>query len=274
MNKIEFSYASKSEHNFAQRLIIKTIESITGKRKLESLYKNYSIQSKSPINFWQDVLKLMDIKVKNKSKYKIDIPVDGPLIVIANHPFGIIDGLILCAILSEKRKDFKIMTHETLRFLPELEEFVLPVDFSEKKDAKILNIETAKKAKNHLINNGSLIIFPSGSVSTAKNLKSDAKDDEWKNFPAKLIHLTKSRILPIYFDGKNGFMFHLFASKMKSQTLKYSSYIHETRKKIGKEIIIYSGRVLEYQEVSHLKDRTELTRYLKATTYNLKNENN
>ena len=116
MNKIEFSYASKSGHNFAQRLIIKTIESITGKRKLESLYKNYSIQSKSPINFWQDVLKLMDIKVRTKSKYKLDIPVDGPLIVIANHPFGIIDGLILCAILSEKRKDFKIMTRNSWVF--------------------------------------------------------------------------------------------------------------------------------------------------------------
>ena len=111
MNKIDFSYASKSEHNFAQRLIIKTIENITGKRKLENLYKKFSIDKTNPIHFWNDFLKIMDIKVKNNSKKKLNIPTNGPLMVIANHPFGIIDGLILCSILSTKRKDFKIIYH-------------------------------------------------------------------------------------------------------------------------------------------------------------------
>ena len=63
-----------------------------------------------------------------------------------------------------------------------------------------------------------------------KSIKSEAKDDEWKLFPAKLIQQTKASVLPIYFDGKNGLLFHLFASKMNNQTLKYSSYIHETKK--------------------------------------------
>ena len=67
MNKINFSYASKSEHNFAQRLIIKTIESLTGKKKLEKLYKNYSINKQNPKTFWTDILKEMDIKIVNKS---------------------------------------------------------------------------------------------------------------------------------------------------------------------------------------------------------------
>ena len=117
---------------------------------------------------------------------------------------------------------------------------------------------------------GKLIIFPSGSVSTAKNLKSEARDDEWKTFPAKLIHQTKTDILPIYFDGKNGMLFHLFASKIKSSTLKYSSYIHETRKKIGKDIIIYSGEIISYESINEIKDRNELINFLKKTTYNLK----
>ena len=117
--------------------------------------------------------------------------------------------------------------------------------------------------------NGLLIIFPSGSVAVAKNLKSAAKDDEWKMFPAKLIQQTKTDILPIYFDGKNGFLFHLFASKIKNQTLKYSSYIHETRKKIGKEIIIYSGNIIKYKDIENIRDRSELTAYLKNTTYSL-----
>tara|TARA_B100002019_G_C21209750_1_gene568735 strand:+ start:474 stop:1304 length:831 start_codon:yes stop_codon:yes gene_type:complete len=271
MNKIDFSYASKSEHNLAQRLIIKTIETITGKKKLEKLYKSYSINTRKPIDFWSDIIKILDIKILNNSSYPLTIPSEGPLIVIANHPFGIIDGLILCSLVSERRSDFKIMTHETLKFLPELEKFILPVDFSNKnRETKKQNIETATKAKHHLNDNGALIIFPSGSVSTAKDLKSNAQDDEWKLFPAKLIHQTKSDVLPIFFDGKNGLLFHLFASKLKNQTLKYSTYIHETKKKIGKEISIYPGKVIKYHEISKYEGRKELTKYLKKITYNLK----
>ena len=115
-----------------------------------------------------------------------------------------------------------------------------------------------------------LIIFPSGSVATARSLKSEATDDEWKKFPAKLIHQTKTDVLPIYFDGKNGLLFHLFASKLNNQTLKYSTYIHETKKKIGQNIIIYSGEIIKYENLLNMKDRNVLTNFLKETTYNLK----
>ncbi len=272
MVKIDFSYASKVEHNIAQRFVIKTIETLTGKKKLENLYKNYSLDYHKPINFWSDILRLMNIKIINKSPYPFDISKKGPLIVIANHPYGIIDGLILCSLVSNKREDFKIMTHETLKFLPQLEKFILPVDFSNNKKETIKqNLNTAKNAISHLKNDGVLIIFPSGSVSTAKSLKSDAKDDEWKTFPAKLIHQTEADVLPIFFDGKNGFLYHLFASKLKSQTLKYSTYIHETKKKIGKSIAIYTGKTIKYKDLEHIKNRSELTRHLKELTYNLRN---
>ena len=272
MTKIDFSYASKSEHNFAQRIIIKTIETLTGKKKLEKLYKNYSLNSKNPKTFWTDILEQMEIKIVNKSRNRLDIPKNGSLLIIANHPFGIIDGLILCSLVSKVRDDFKIMTHETLQFLPQLSQFILPVDFNgQSKKSKMLNIETANNAKKFLINNGVLIIFPSGGVSTARSLKSDAIDDEWKLFPAKLIHQTKTDILPIYFDGKNGLLFHLFASKLKNQTLKYSSYIHETRKMIGKEISMYSGNLIKYVDVQNINDRSVLTEFLKRKTYSLKN---
>ena len=273
MSKIDFSYASKVEHNFAQRLIIKTIERVTGKGKLEKLYKNYAINPRDPYRFWTDILELMEIKVTNKSQNDLNFNGSRSLVVIANHPFGIIDGLILCSIVSKQRQDFKIMTHETLQLLPELEKYILPIDFGKRtREAKKLNIDTSHKARDHLLNNGVIIIFPSGSVSTAKKIKDEATDDVWKLFPAKLIQQTKSDILPIFFDGKNGLLFHLFASKLKNQTLKYSSYIHETKKKIGKEVVIYAGSVIEYKEISHIKDRKELTNFLKEQTYNLKNE--
>ena len=70
MNKINFSYASKSEHNLAQRLLIKTIESATGKRKLENIYKEYAREPRDPVEFWSDIIELMNIKIVNSSKKK------------------------------------------------------------------------------------------------------------------------------------------------------------------------------------------------------------
>ena len=271
MNKISFSYASKVEHNLAQRLIIKTIEQLTGKRKLEKIYKNFSVSKFEPEFFWSGILDAMKIKLNIKKISDDEIPNSGSLLMIANHPFGIIDGLILCSIASKVRSDFKIMTHETLRFLPELEKFILPVDFNDTSKESIKNnLNTAIKAKEHINSGGLLIIFPSGSVSTAKNLKSAAEDDDWKLFPAKIIHQTKTNVLPIYFNGKNGLLFHLFASKLKNQTLKYSTYIHETKKMIGKEIKLCIGNVIKYDDISHIKDREKLTKYLKSITYELK----
>ena len=270
MNKINFSYASKIEHNFAQRLVIKTIENLTGKKKLEKIYEEFSKNNHEPRFFWSGILKFMNIRVIDKLNDRTKVPEEGPLLIIANHPFGIIDGLILCSIASEVRSDFKILTHETLQFLPELDQFILPIEFNDdNKDIIKKNIITAKKARKHLSNGGLLIIFPSGGVSTAQNRRSAFLNDDWKFFTAKIIQQTKTDVLPIYFDGKNGLLFNIFATKLKNQTLKYSSYIHETKKKIGKEIIIYKGRVIRFEEMEYMKDRQILTKFLKMQTYGL-----
>ena len=273
MNKIDISYASKSEHNFAQRLLIKTIEQLTGKRKLQKIYKEFSKEKMEPRFFWTGILKSMKINVINRSKVNTTIPKKGKLIMIANHPFGIIDGIIMCSLASKIRSDFKILTHETLGFAPELNKYILPIDFKENSKITVKNnIETSRNAKKHLLNGGLLIIFPSGSVSVAKNIKSQAEDDEWKQFTAKIIKQTKADVLPVYFDGKNGLLYHLFASKLKNQTLKYSSYIHETKKMIGKDVYINIGNVIKYSELENINDRAKMTEYLKFKTYNLGNE--
>lgn len=272
MNKIDFSYASNIEHNYAQRLIIKTIEKLTGKKKLEKIYKDFSKENYDPRFFWSGILNFMEIKVINKSKKNLIIPSKGSLLIIANHPFGIIDGIILCSIASKVRPDFKIITHETLRFLPELDKYILPIEFNDRDKNTIKNnIKSTAKARTHLLEGGVLIIFPSGGVSTSKNPETAKQNDEWKLFTAKLVHQTRTDILPIFFDGKNGFLFNLFATKLKNQTLKYSSYIYETKKKIGKEIIIYSGDIIKFKNIENIRNRENLTEYLKHKTYSLSN---
>jgi putative hemolysin len=73
-----------------------------------------------------------------------NIPRDGPLIVIANHPYGILDGLMMGHILSQTRGDFRILAHQVFRKAEDLNRIILPISFDETKEALALNIETRK----------------------------------------------------------------------------------------------------------------------------------
>ena len=79
MNKIDISYASKSEHNFAQRILIKTIEQFTGKRKLQKLYSDFKKNNYEPLHFWTGILQTMNIKVLDKSSSGISNDKSSPI---------------------------------------------------------------------------------------------------------------------------------------------------------------------------------------------------
>ena len=69
------------------------------------------------------------------------------------------------------------------------------------------------------------------------------------------------------------FYFTYLHLSLKNQTLKYSTYIHETKKKIGKSITIYTGSTIKYKDLEHIQNRSDLTKYLKKLTYSLRNMN-
>lgn len=266
--KKKFSYSS-NELSKPKQFIINSIEKISGRKKLEKLYQQYNEDDSKPHMFWTDVKNLLKLKVDVKSKIKLNIPKKGPLIIIANHPFGIIDGIIIASLVSEIRSDFKIITHEVLRFTEASKQFILPVDFSSTKQALKNNIKTGRDAVKFLNEGGVVILFPAGGVAVAKKLNTPAIDSEWGHLLGSLVLKTDANVLPIYFDGKNGILFHLFASKLKSQTLKYSSYLHETRRKIGKTINIFCGEVILNKKLKLIDDKKQITLMLRDITMSL-----
>ena len=267
--KNKFSYSSADELSRPKKFIVNSIEKLSGRKKLEKLYSHYDSQNREPHLFWSDVKNLLKLKINIKSKQKIIIPKKGPLIIIANHPFGIIDGIILASLVSEVRSDFKILTHEVLRFTEASSQFILPVDFNTGQKALRNNILTGRKAKKYLDEGGVIILFPAGGVATAKKLKAPAVDAEWGSLLGSLILKTKADVLPIFFDGKNGILFHLFASKLKSQTLKYSSYLHETKRKIGKTIDLYASSIIKNKTLKTIDDKKQITLMLRDFTMSL-----
>ena len=267
-NNIAFTFAT-AEVNRIGQLFIMITELLTGKLKLKKLYDEYLSENRPPQYFWDDAVSKLNFTIKTNFKEGSHIPKYGRLIVIANHAFGVADGVSICSVISKVRQDYKMITHKVLRQADAVKNKILPIDFNETKDALLTNINTRKEAEKVLKNEGVLILFPSGRIATKKNLKKSTKadDGEWKQWVSKLILKTKSPVLPIYFDGQNSQWYHM-ANKL-GLTFRYSLCMYELKRKIGDDINMYFGNLIKYENLAKIGDIKEITKYLRSTTYSL-----
>ena len=267
-NKIAFTFAS-SEVNLLSQQFIKIIELLTGKIKLKKLYDQYLSENNPPDNFWNDAVKKLQFNLKTTYKFGSFIPKKGRLIVVANHAFGVADGVSLCSVISNIRQDYKIITHKVLRQAEAVKEKIIPIDFSPNRQAILANIDARKQAERVLLNDGVIIIFPSGQIATKENLKftTKAHDGEWKHFVSKLIVKTKSSVLPSYFEGQNSQFYHI-ANKM-GQTFRYSLLMYELTRKIGDTINLHFGNVIPFSDFEKAESLIEITKLIRQKTYSL-----
>lgn len=267
-SKIAFTFAS-AEVSFFSQQFIKIIELLTGKLKLKKLYDQYVLEDNPPENFWNDAVKKLKFNLQTNFHEGSFIPEKGRLIVVANHAFGVADGVSLCSIISNIRKDYKIITHKVLRQAEAVKEKIIPIDFSLNREAVLANIEARQEAEKILLNEGVIVIFPSGQIATKKNLKFNTKahDGDWKQFVSKLIIKTKSPVLPSYFEGQNSQLYHI-ANKM-GQTFRYSLLMYELTRKIGDTINLHFGKIIPFSDVEKIGDLIEITKYIRNKTYSL-----
>ena len=267
-NKPAFTF-STSEVNPIGRIIIQLTELGTGKIKLKKLYDQYLKENLPPENFWHDAIDRLDLRVKAHYQSKTNIPENGRLVVIANHAFGVADGVTICSLISKVRQDYKIITHKVLQRADAIKEKIIPFDFSKNRNALINNIASRKESEEHLRNNGVLIIFPSGSVSTKPKLKKGIKavDGDWKQFTSKIIMKTQSPVVPIFFEGQNSELFHV-ADKL-GQVFRYSLMMYELKRRIGKNIDVHIGKRIPFGNIKEIGNLIEITKFLRDSTYSL-----
>ena len=267
-NNIAFTFAT-AEVNRIGQLFIMITELLTGKLKLKKLYDEYLSENRPPQLFWDDAVTKLDLKLITNFKKNSYIPSKGKLIIIANHAFGVADGVSICSVLSKVRQDYKMVTHKVLRQADAVKDKILPIDFNETKEALLTNINTRKEAEKVLLNDGVIVLFPSGRIATKKNLNKNTKadDGEWKQWVSKLILKTKSPVLPIFFDGQNSQWYHM-ANKL-GLTFRYSLCMYELKRKIGDSINMYFGSIISYEDLAEIGDIKEITVHLRSVTYSL-----
>ena len=267
-NSIAFTFASAEVNKVGQNFI-KLTELFTGKLKLKKLYDQYLQENNPPENFWHDAVNKLQLSINTTFHSKNNIPHKGKLIVIANHAFGVADGVTLCSLISKVRQDYKIITHKVLRQADAVKDKIIPIDFSKSKDAVIANIKARKEAEKFLLHEGVIVLFPSGQIATKDNLKKNTKanDGEWKQFVSKLVVKTKSPVLPIYFEGQNSQLFHI-ANKL-GLTFRYSLMMYELKRKIGDTINLHIGEIIPYSHLEEIGDLIQITKLLRQKTYSL-----
>ncbi|MBX2811934.1 MAG: lysophospholipid acyltransferase family protein [Myxococcales bacterium] len=259
-----------------KRVVIRGIEQLSGQSKLRRLYEHARSQTThapdgpKPEAFFSQALKELQVQSRYCPNQMAKIPKHGPLLLIANHPFGVVDGLALCELAIKARSDFKIMIHRALFKDPALQSFMLPVDFSGTREAARQNIAVRNEAIGYLKKGGTIAIFPGGGIATAPRMFGSATDLDWKLLPAKLIHAAKATVVPVFFPGQNSRLFQ-WASQL-SETLRLSLVIREITNKRGRTIDMVIGDPIPYARLNPIKDRRELTNHLRTQVYALSEE--
>jgi len=266
--EISYSWSAKGR---AAKVFIKTIENITGRPRLLRLAQGYEEEVEAGRNFWEVMQERYSINMEFVGGGMENIPRTGPLVVVANHPYGILDGLALGRILSESRGDFRIIAHVVFRKAEDLKKVILPIDFSETKEALAQNLATRKAALSYLADGGAIGIFPGGTVATAAQPFSKVYDPPWKTFTAKMIARSEAQVVPIYFHGTNSRLFQI--ATHLNYTLRMALLLSEFESRVGEPLQVTVGKPLPAAEIkARARDGKALMRYLRQETYALSPE--
>jgi putative hemolysin len=254
-----------------KRGIIKTIEWCTGKIQVLHMIRKFERRGKvrGP-EFWRTVLEIMKIDLLTPQSQLDNIPKTGPVVVVANHPHGLVDGMVMAELISRVRPDYRILTRA---FLTDIDEeagqYLIPVPFPHEPNAQAKMVEMRKQAMAHLNAGGLIALFPSGVVASSNSIFGPMVEDEWALFSAKMIRTSGARVVPLFFPGANSRWYQM--ANQISATLRQSLLIYEIVKACGKPQRAIVGVPFDDAEVKErLKNPRACMAWMRDVTLNLK----
>lgn len=261
----KLSYANTFTNPF-QRNTIKTLELLTGKLRLLRKVRQFEkmgIPFGQP--FWSQALDLLGIELLTSEGEISRIPKKGPLVIVANHPHGLVDGMVLAELIGTVRTDYKILTRSLLTGVKQIDQFMIPVPFNHEENALQKSLEMRRFAMKHLENDGVLVLFPSGKVASSDTIFGSVVEGEWSPFTAKLIQKSNADVLPIFFPGSNSRMYQI--ANQISATLRQGLLIYEVVHAMNKPQKPVVGNLIKQDEISSWRrDPRGFMRWLRDTT--------
>ena len=251
------------------RAVIRAIENTTGRLRLIKRASGYQHEVAKGADFWAVMVARYGLSLEVLGGALSYIPEEGPLVMVANHPYGILDGLMMGHILNHVRNGaFKILANRVFRRAEDLDQVILPVSFDETREATALNVRTRKECLRYLAEGGAIGVFPGGTVSTGAKPLSRPMDPGWRTFTAKMIARSGARVVPVFFDGANSRRFQI-ASHLHP-TLRVALLINEFGRRTDEPVRVVIGDPIEAAELAEFgSDPKAMMDFLRARTYAL-----
>lgn len=252
------------------RLLGPAVENALGLRGFEEVYQEsarlFRAHPKHPNVFaWFDsVAHALKLQEDVDQPPEFEFPKQGPLIIVANHPFGIIDPIMLARWAAQFRPELKVMTNSLMLAMKELKDHVIPVDPFGGKGAAKRNLAPMKEAIRLLRGGGTLIIFPAGEVASYKPGRG-VDEPAWSNHVGSLVRRTQATVLPVYFPGSNSALFH--AAGLIHPRLRTSLLLREFCNRANTPVPMRVGQPIPYTRLKKFEDDESLTRYLRIHTF-------
>ena len=267
MSDLLFSYADPTTPRL-KRGVIRTIERATGQPALKRIYFENQRNPRQGESFWAAAVRRLRLQVIFDAGKLAQAPKTGPLVIVANHPYGVLDGLVISWLAEQIRPDFRVLTHAVLLRAPEAAPFLLPVDFSGTPDAMQTNLNSRNAARDWLAQGGCVVVFPAGGISTSPDKlgRQPATDAPWQPFVAQLVEKSRATVLPLYFDGQNSRLFQIVSHL--SLTLRLALIFKEVKARMGTTLAVSVGEPIPFDELPALP-RKELALELRRRTYAL-----
>lgn len=241
LNPRDISYASSARTGLGHASV-RLIENLSG--RLQILYRlwGYWDDVAAGESIWDVAFRRYGLSLDLSREPGAEIPATGPALVLANHPFGILDGLALGLILHRRRRDFRIVANALFAQAPELAEIVLPIDFSDTREARRRNVRARRDAIAHLRGGGCVAMFPAGAVAAGRGLFDRPFDPEWAPFAGRLARDSEADVIPLYFDGRNSRHFQFFGHL--SPACRFGLHMHEFYLRMGGMVSARVGRAI------------------------------
>jgi putative hemolysin len=256
LENFALSYVSADDPLW-KRALLRGIENASGRRRLLPVYREWSAKWAGTPRMMNELLpsigSTLDIKAR---EWPPSISPDVPLVMVANHPFGIGDGIAMLALAEQLGRPYRVLINADFMRIPEIRPYALPIDFSNTREAVQTNIRSRGEARRILSEGATLVIFPAGGVATADRLFGKAEELPWKPFTARLIQDAEAAVLPVYFEGQNSVLFH--AVSRFSLGLRLALMVSEFRRCVGRPINVHIGAPIPFEALAARSDRTAL----------------
>ena len=250
------------KNSAAQKLLFKYLKI----NRINELLK-YSLQQSGSTHakIIDAVLNKVNIHVELPEAELKNIPKSGPFIVMANHPFGFLDGIIMIKILNELYPQFKVLANYFLKEIEPLADSFIELNPFENSSAD--NISGLKTAFKHLKNGNPLGIFPAGEVATMQRGFGKIEDKEWDEGVIKFLIKAKVPVIPMFFSGHNSLVFHLLGKI--HPYLRTLSIPSEFFKKENKTIHVRIGKPISPEVFNDFSNVEKAGKYLRTCLYAL-----